>query len=348
MRMLQQSLVTRKAVVVPTAKNLATNITQSYSCKHAGVEAVVETSNKHVSSFGNEVRKDSTAETDVEDDMKAEQRKGRRHTETTQHVRSNEFEDEDPEVKEKKEKIGRRHVECETHAPEEITEAHSLRQDGYVKELRDSDGDVESLAMTGNEHDARVLVHKRPDHPMQDLKEVIMNLGKARSEDLMGAILLDNDRKVVELNKMLKLRYSMKKTETQIAKPFVKQLRKDNHFGCSKEPHKVIKLLRMGEEIEELDKGTLRECDMKIREIGQDDDEETSEDEDNEGWNVSMPDDAEGQRQNPTVDMSKRSLGRVKHVQTNLLWIREQIALNHFVSSKVSTLLNRADNLTKQ
>ena len=147
---------------------------------------------------------------------------------------------------------------------------------------------------------------------------------------------------------MLKLRYSMKKTETQIAKPFVKQLRKDNHFGCSKEPHKVIKLLRMGEEIEELDKGTLRECDMKIREIGQDDDEETSEDEDNEGWNVSMPDDAEGQRLNSLVNMSKRSLGRVKHVQKNLLWIREQIALNHFVSSKVSTLLNRADYLTKQ
>jgi len=328
--MLQQRLVTRKAVVVPTAENEATNITQSYSCKHAGVEAVVDTSNKHVSSFGNEVRKDSTAETDVEDDMKAEQRKGRWHTETTQHVRSNEFEDEDPEVKEKKEKIGRRHVEWVSHhAPEEITEAHSLKQDGYVKELRDSDGEVESLAMTGNEHDARVLVHKRPDHPMQ--------------------VLLDNDRKVVELNKMLKLRYSMKKTETQIAKPFVKQLRKNNHFGCSKEPHKVIKLLRMGEEIEELDKGTLRECDMKIREIGQDDDdEETSEGEDNEGCNVSMPDDAEGQRLNSLVNMSKRSLGRVKHVQTSLLWIREQIALNHFVSSKVSTLLNRADYLTKQ
>ena len=87
---------------------------------------------------------------------------------------------------------------------------------------------------------------------------------------------------------------------------------------------------------------------MKIREIGQDDDEETSEDEDNEGWNVSMPDDAEGQRLNSLVNMSKRSLGRVKHVQKNLLWIREQIALNHFVSSKVSTLLNRADYLTKQ
>ena len=309
-------------MVVPTAENEATNITQSYSCKHAGVEAVVETSNKHVSSFGNEVRKDSTAEADVEDDMNAEQRKGRWHTETTQHVRSNEFEDEDPEVKEKKEKIGRRHVECETHAPEEITEAHSLRQDGYVKELRDSDGDVESLIMTGNEHDARVLVHKRPDHPMQ--------------------VLLDNDRTVVELNKMLKLRYSMKKTETQIAKPFVKQLRKDNHFGCSKEPHKVIKLLRMGEEIEELDKRTLtfsNESEMKIvtKKLRRRED-------------ISMPDEAEGQRLNSLVNMSKRSLGRVKHVQTSIhnKWIREQIALNHFVSSKVSTLLNRADYLTKQ
>ena len=64
-----------------------------------------------------------------------------------------------------------------------------------------------------------------------------------------------------------------------------------------------------GEEIEELDKGTLRKCDMKIREIGQDDDEETSEDEDNEGCNVSMPDDAEGQSLNSLVNMSKRSLG---------------------------------------
>ena len=63
---------------------------------------------------------------------------------------------------------------------------------------------------------------------------------------------------------------------------------------------------------------------------------------------ISMPDDAEGQRLNSLLDMSKRSLGRMKHVQTNLLWIREQIALNHFVSSKVSTLLNRADYLTKQ
>ena len=64
---------------------------------------------------------------------------------------------------------------------------------------------------------------------------------------------------------------------------------------------------------------------------------------------VSRPDEAEGQRQNLTYsDLSKLSLGRMKHVQTNLLWIREQIALNHFVSSKVSTLLNRADYLTKQ
>ena len=42
-----------------------------------------------------------------------------------------------------------------------------------------------------------------------------------------------------------------------VVKPFVKQLGIDNHFGCSKDPHKVIKLLRMDEEIDELDDGSL-------------------------------------------------------------------------------------------
>ena len=32
--------------------------------------------------------------------------------------------------------------------------------------------------------------------------------------------------------------------------------------------------------------------------------------------NISMPDDAEGQRLNPSVDMSKLSLGRMKSVQS--------------------------------
>ena len=68
---------------------------------------------------------------------------------------------------------------------------------------------------------------------------------------------------------------------------------------------------------------------------------------------VSMPDEAEGQRPNlssamNTTDMSKLSLGRMKHVQILYLWIREQLALKHFVSSKVGTLLNIADVLTKQ
>ena len=112
-----------------------------------------------------------------------------------------------------------------------------------------------------------------------------------------------------------------------------------------------------GEEIEELDKGTLRECDMKIRESGleDDDDEETSDDEDDKDQNVSRPDEAEGQRQNLTCsDLSKLSLGRMKQrICTDVndirsLWIREQVTLRHFVSSKVSTLLNRADYLTKQ
>ena len=67
-----------------------------------------------------------------------------------------------------------------------------------------------------------------------------------------------------------------------------------------------------------------------------------------------MPDDAEGQRLNPLVDMSKLSLGRMKHVQIVYLnriiylWIQDQLALKHFVLSKVRTLLNKADYLTKQ
>ena len=117
------------------------------------------------------------------------------------------------------------------------------------------------------------------------------------------------------------------------------------------------------------DKKTPMECDMKIGKFGfEDDDEEevyfmipmikltkmrfrhmTSD--------VSMPDEAEGQRLNlssamNTTDMSKLSLGRMKHVQIIHLWMRELIApdvtLKHFVSSKVGTLLNKADVLTKQ
>ena len=38
----------------------------------------------------------------------------------------------------------------------------------------------------------------------------------------------------------------------------------------------------------------------------------------------------------------------MKHIQTRFLWIQERLALKHFVLSKVSTLLNRADYLTKQ
>ena len=77
---------------------------------------------------------------------------------------------------------------------------------------------------------------------------------------------------------------------------------------------------------------------------------------------VSMPDEAEGQRPNLSsvmnmTDMSKLSLGRRRHVQIVYLWIREQlalkhfapdVALKHFVLSKVGTLLNMADVLTKQ
>ena len=72
---------------------------------------------------------------------------------------------------------------------------------------------------------------------------------------------------------------------------------------------------------------------------------------------VSMPDEAEGQRPNlssvmNTTDMSKLSLGRMRHVQIVYLWMREliapDVALKHFVLSKVGTLLNMADVLTKQ
>ena len=105
------------------------------------------------------------------------------------------------------------------------------------------------------------------------------------------------------------------------------------------------------EEIEELD--------MKIRESGleDDNDEETSDDEDDKDQNVSRPDEAEGQRPNLSsvmnmTDMSKLSLGRRRHVQIVYLWMREliapDVALKHFVLSKVGTLLNMADVLTKQ
>ena len=69
---------------------------------------------------------------------------------------------------------------------------------------------------------------------------------------------------------------------------------------------------------------------------------------------VSRPDEAEGQRQNLTYsDLSKLSLGRVKQRictdvnDIRLLWIREQVTLRHFVSSKVGTLLNIADAHTR-
>ena len=52
------------------------------------------------------------------------------------------------------------------------------------------------------------------------------------------------------------------------------------------------------------------------------------------------------------TDMSKLSLGRRRHVQIVYLWMREliapDVALKHFVLSKVGTLLNMADVLTKQ
>ena len=77
---------------------------------------------------------------------------------------------------------------------------------------------------------------------------------------------------------------------------------------------------------------------------------------------VSMPDEAEGQRLNLSsamnmTDMSKLSLGRRRHVQILYpqiaRWMLEQlagpdVALKHFVLSKVGTLLNMADVLTKQ
>ena len=69
---------------------------------------------------------------------------------------------------------------------------------------------------------------------------------------------------------------------------------------------------------------------------------------------VSRPDEAEGQRQSLTYsDLSKLSLGRMKQRictdvnDIRLLWIREQVALRHFVSSKVGTLLNIADAHTR-
>ena len=89
------------------------------------------------------------------------------------------------------------------------------------------------------------------------------------------------------------------------------------------------------------------------REIGQEDDEESLDDEDNEGWNVSRPDEAEGQRLNSLVNMSKLSLGRVKQcicTEYSIVEINSVVEINSgtFCSSKVSTLLNRADYHTKQ
>ena len=118
------------------------------------------------------------------------------------------------------------------------------------------------------------------------------------------------------------------------------------------------------------DKKTPKECDMKIGKIGFEDgdDDEASNTQIDDGKNtkreirqmtsyVSMPDEAEGQRPNLSsvmnmTDMSKLSLGRRRHVQIVYLWMREliapDVALKHFVLSKVGTLLNMADVLTKQ
>ena len=69
---------------------------------------------------------------------------------------------------------------------------------------------------------------------------------------------------------------------------------------------------------------------------------------------VSRPDEAEGQRQNLTYsDLSKLSLGRMKQricTEYSILEINSVVKINSrtFCSSKVSTLLNRADYLTKQ
>ena len=71
------------------------------------------------------------------------------------------------------------------------------------------------------------------------------------------------------------------------------------------------------------------------------------------GLEADEPDEAEGQRPNLLYsDLSKLSLGRMKHVQIYYWWMRELVvsheALKHFVLSKVETLFNIADVLTKQ
>ena len=175
-------------------------------------------------------------------------------------------------------------------------------------------------------------------------------------------VLLGDDLTVTELNKMLKSRYSVKRTETQFVKPFVKQLGRDNHFDCSRE-------LTYENPLRQEEATTKEERDVKIGKFG-------FEDDDDEDANfsvrtttktivkmrrrhvisdVSRPDEAEGQRPNLSCsDLSKLSLGRMRQrICTDVndirsLWIREQVTLRHFVSSKVSTLLNRADYLTKQ
>ena len=264
-----------------------------------------------------------------------------------------------------------------------LVDAKGLGKPSPFNKLQDTEKDEVQVEQSNiaifysSEHDARVLVH---------------------NDDL---VLLGDDLTVTEFDELLKLRYPVKLyetgnddesllwTETQVAKPFVEQLGKDhdcnhgrqrdNHFGCSRESYKVIKLLRMSNEIDELDeklskmiqdKKTPRECDMKIGKIGfeDSDDDEASNIQIDDGKNtkreirqmtsyVSMPDEAEGQRPNLSsvmnmTDMSKLSLGRRRHVQIVYLWMRELIApdvtLKHFVLSKVGTLLNMADVLTKQ
>ena len=358
-------MMLQDAVVVPTAED--------------GVEAVAETSD---SSTG--------AEADVEADVKAEQRKGRRQAEITQYVRSSEFEDEDPEVEEKEKQIGRRH--------DDHSKTYCLRQDEYVKELKKSN-DVEFVVRGVRKKglDGRVLFEAealqvilkafaksvREDQRSGDGSDKLRSIEKDVVSSICNTaifysdehdaqvlvhkgdlVLLGNDRTVVELNKMLKLRYLMKRTETQIAKPFVKQLRKDNHFDCSREL--VYENLLWQEEAT-----TKEERDVKIGKFG-------CEDDDDEDANLSTriettvrrstrhmmsgleadeagePDEAEGQRQSLTYsDLSKLSLGRMKQRictdvnDIRLLWIREQVTLRHFVSSKVGTLLNIADAHTR-
>ena len=411
MRMLQRML--QDAVVVPTAKD--------------GVEAVAETSS-------------STADADTSSE--AVQRRGcfwqvctamvrdrEIPAERTQHTMSNEFEAEDPEVDEKEKQIGRRHLwsVCQMYKSQIRREGivrscgegqynllqawiYYSCQDEYAKELMESDGDVEYVAMVNLQAmvktldrervlvDAKGLDKPSPFHKLQDTEKDEVQVGQnniailyahwrlnvlamagnehdarvlVHNDDL---VLLGDDLTVTEFDELLKLRYPVKLyetgnddesllwTETQVAKPFVEQLGKDhdcnhgrqrdNHFGCSRESQRVIKLIRMSNEIDFEDGD-----DDEASNIQLDDGKNTKREIRQMTSYVSMPDEAEGQRPNlssvmNTTDMSKLSLGRMRHVQIVYLWMREliapDVALKHFVLSKVGTLLNMADVLTKQ